>query len=245
MNKRQERDIQRRIDATAAPPGATYVPKNDLEKYFYENKGRVIWKWLHYFEIYDRHLSRYRGTDVTIVEVGVWHGGSLQMWKSYFGNKARIYGIDIDPRCKQFEEDQIKVFIGSQDDPRFLRSTANAIGSRIDIFLDDGSHYPKHQITTFEELFPRLADDGVYLCEDSLTSYWKEFGGGYRKRTSFIEYAKRLIDLLNAWHSQSSRLKVTEFTRSARSMHFYDNVVVIEKRRVIQPTHLKTGVAAT
>jgi 23S rRNA U2552 (ribose-2'-O)-methylase RlmE/FtsJ len=95
---------------------------NDLEKYFTKNTGRLIHKWKHYFEVYDRHFSRFRGTDVHIVEFGVSQGGSLQMWKKYFGPKCKIYGIDINPHCKQLEEDQVEIFIGDQQDRAFLQT---------------------------------------------------------------------------------------------------------------------------
>ena len=100
---------------------------NDLAKYFTENTGKPIHKWKHYFEIYDRHFSRLRGTDVHIVEFGVSKGGSMQMWKEYFGPGARIYGIDIDPSCKEHEEDQVEIFIGDQENRQFLRSVAEEI----------------------------------------------------------------------------------------------------------------------
>ena len=74
---------------------------NELEKYFFSNTGNLIHKWRHYFEIYDRHFSRYRGSDVHVLEIGAYQGGSLQMWKHYFGPSAQIYGVDINPECKK------------------------------------------------------------------------------------------------------------------------------------------------
>lgn len=214
---------------------------NDLEKYFTENTDRSIHKWQHYFDIYDSHLSRFRNTDVHVVEFGVSEGGSLQMWKHYFGPECRIYGVDINPYCKELEEDRIKIFIGDQEDRGFLRTLAKEI-PRIDILIDDGGHRMQQQINTFEELFPHVQPHGVYLCEDMHTSYWKGWGGGgYRKKGTFIEYSKKLVDSINAWHSQTPRLKVTDFTRSARSLHFYDSVLVIEKDVVNEPFHLRTG----
>ena len=100
---------------------------NDLEKYFAKNTGRLIHKWKHYFEIYDRHFSRFRGSDVHIVEFGVSQGGSLRMWKHYFGPHAKIFGIDINPHCKQLEEQQVRIFIGDQEDRAFLRDLAKQI----------------------------------------------------------------------------------------------------------------------
>ncbi len=214
---------------------------NDLEKHFNENTGSLIHKWKHYFEIYDRHFSRFRGTDVHIVEFGVSQGGSLQMWKQYFGPKAKIFGIDINEHCKKLEEEQIEMFIGDQEDRTFLKSLAAKI-PRIDILIDDGGHTMAQQINTYEELFSYIDKNGVYLCEDLHTSYWPEWGGGYKKPGTFIEYSKDFIDYINAWHSvQESKLSVTELTKSIHSLHYYDSILVIEKRPVEQPVHLKTG----
>jgi hypothetical protein len=214
---------------------------NDLEKYFSEHSGNLIHKWMHYFEIYDRHFSRYRGTDVHVVEIGVNQGGSLQMWKHYFGPRAVIYGVDINPSCKALEEEQVEILIGSQEDRAFLRSVAGKI-PRMDILIDDGGHMMEQQINTFEELFGHVDSRGVYLCEDMHTSYWPRFGGGYRKSTSFVEYTKNFIDYLNAWHSEErARLDVSDFTRSAHSLHYYDSVLVIEKRPIEEPYHRQKG----
>ncbi|WP_019591825.1 class I SAM-dependent methyltransferase [Thioalkalivibrio sp. ALE20] len=217
--------------------------KNDLERLFFENTGRLIHKWRHYFEIYDRHFSGFRGTDVHVVEFGVSQGGSLQMWKKYFGPKAKIFGIDVNPNCKALEEDQVEILIGDQEDRRFLDSVKERI-PRIDILIDDGGHTMAQQINTFEALFPAIDSNGVYLCEDLHTSYWRKWGGGYGRAGTFVEYSKNFVDLLHAWHSEDeTRLSVTDFTRSTHSLHYYDSILVIEKRPVEKPFHLKTGEA--
>jgi methyltransferase family protein len=216
---------------------------NDLENYFAGNTGRQIMKWRHYFEIYDRHLARFRGTDVHVLEFGVAQGGSAQMWKHYFGPRCRVYGVDKNPACKQAEEERIEVFIGDQADRKFLRELAARI-PRIDILIDDGGHRMKQQIRTFEELFPRIDANGVYLCEDLHTSYWSNYGGGYRRRGTFIEYAKNFIDDLHGWHARGGRPRISEFTRSVHGLHFYDSVLVIEKRPIEAPSHAQTGTAS-
>jgi len=215
---------------------------NDLERYFAGNTGRLIHKYNHYFEIYDRHFSRFRGTDVHVVEFGVAQGGSLQMWKSYFGPACRVFGVDINPECKRVEEDRIQVFTGDQEDRAFLRSLARRL-PKIDIVIDDGGHTMKQQIATFEELFPRVAANGVYLCEDLITSYWPDYGGGLKRRGTFVEYSKNFIDYINAWEARQRKLGVTEFTRSVHSLHYYYMVLVIEKRPMKQPFGQQTGKA--
>jgi hypothetical protein len=214
--------------------------ENPLERYFRANTRRLIHKWVHYFDIYHRHFERFRGRRVVVLEFGVNQGGSLQMWRDYFGRKASIYGVDIDPRCARLGGRRTKVFIGDQEDREFLSRIAAEIGP-IDVLIEDGGHTMGQQIATFEVLYPRLTPDGVFLVEDVHTSYWPNYGGGYRKPDTFMEYAKGLTDQLNAWHSQDEDFVVDEFTKTTRSMHFYDSIVVFEKGPVSRPRAERTG----
>lgn len=204
---------------------------NIFFNYAKQNNHSLLNKYKNYFNIYHRYLSKFIKTRVNVLEFGVGHGGSLQMWKECFGPKAQIYGVDINPDCKQLEEGQIHIFIGDQGNKTFLRSLKKHI-STIDILIDDGGHEIKQQITTFEEFFPYINNNGVYICEDLHTSYMKEFRGGYKKDT-FIEYSKNLIDQMNAWFSEDpDKLKVTDLTKSMYSIHYYNSVLVIEKQTV-------------
>jgi hypothetical protein len=221
-------------------PDAFGAHMNDLEIYFKNNKDRLIHKWNHYFDVYDRHFHRYRNRNVVIVEIGVFQGGSLQMWKNYFGQEAKIYGVDLNPNCKRLEEANIQIYIGSQSDRQFLQELAAKLPP-IDILIDDGGHKMDEQIITFEELFDKIKPDGVYLCEDLHTSYRIGYGGGVKRRGTFIEYSKNFIDYINAWHSEQSSLQVTNFTRTAHSLHFYNSILVIEKGVVEKPFDTKTG----
>jgi hypothetical protein len=163
------------------------------------------------------------------------------MWKYYFGPRARIFGVDINPHCRKLEEEQVEIFIGDQEDRAFLKELSEKI-PRIDILIDDGGHSAGQQINTFEELFPRIDRNGIYLCEDIHTSYSPKYGGGYKRPGTFVEYSKSFIDYIHAWDSSpADSLPVTDFTRSVHSLHFYNGVLVIEKRPMDKPFHLKTG----
>ena len=207
---------------------------NPLADYFYSNRKRIIHKWPHYFDIYHRYFQKFRGTACVVIEIGVYQGGSLQMWKHYFGDQAKIIGIDIDPTCKQYEEDAVEVLIGSQADPLFLESLLKAI-PRIDILIDDGGHWMYQQIGTFKTLFQHIQEDGIYLCEDVMTSYLPEFRGGYGRKGTFIEFAKSLVDELHAWHIPDPGFRLNDFAKSMNSVHFYDGIVVVEKKTRTQP----------
>ena len=211
----------------------------NLYSYFLSNKGRPIHKNIHYFPIYERHFARFVGQPLTLFEIGAGAGGSSQMWKRFFGPYARIVAIDINPACRQFEDEQVKVRIGSQSDPHFLAEVIEEFGTP-DIVLDDGSHRMDDIATTFDWLYPRASRNGVYLVEDLHTAYWPEYGGGFRDPRSFLERCKDLIDELNAQHTRGA-LPPTAVGRSTISMHFYDSVVVFERGVLLDTRSVVTG----
>lgn len=214
---------------------------NSLKNYFYENQLRpAIHKWMHYFEIYDKHFSKFRGREIVVLEIGVSKGGSLGLWRSYFGEKAEIYGVDIDPDCKRYSGPKTRILIGDQGDPSFLRFLAESIPS-IDILIDDGGHRMNQQIATFEALYNCIKPGGVYLCEDCHTSYWPDYDGAYLKDDTFIEYSKRWIDSMNAWHSRDPKLQLDAISTTANCISFYDSVVAIEKTEKYPPFSQRIG----
>jgi 23S rRNA U2552 (ribose-2'-O)-methylase RlmE/FtsJ len=204
---------------------------------FLTNKGRPIYKWKHYFPAYESHFGRYVNRPMKFLEIGCGAGGSLQMWKRYFGPHAMIVGIDIRPGCKAFEEDQIAVRIGNQADPDFLNAVVNEFGA-FDVVLDDGSHMMEDIAASFAFLYPRTAQDGIYMVEDLVTAYMEEYGGGLRRPGTFIEFCKDMIDELNGdwlngrWAGPED--SPSEFTRTTQSMHFYDGIVAFERGRTLQ-----------
>ncbi len=207
-----------------------------LHDYFINNKDNAIRKPFSYFDLYERYFKKYRGRDINLLEIGVQNGGSTKMWKHYFthmlpGIKVQIYGIDIDEKCKSIEEEGIKIFIGSQSDRNFWKKIKNEI-PKLDIVIDDGGHSMEQQIVTLEEIYDHIKDDGLYWCEDVGTSYWPEtYGGGYKKKTSYIEYTKNIIDYLNANSAiKKDSLEINKYTNTAYSICFHENVVVIEKK---------------
>lgn len=213
---------------------------NPLAQYFLRNQGRMLYKWHHYFEIYHRHLQRFRGTSPVVLEVGVFHGGSLQMWREYFGKGTKIVGIDVDPRCRQFEDEATTILIGDQADPAFLADVRRRF-PRVDILIDDGGHHMVEQIVTFGELYDHLQPRGVYLCEDVHTSYGARWEGGLRRPGTFIEFSKALVDGLHAWYHLPQGTEMDQFALGTYSISFYDSIVVVEKRPIGQPRVSQTG----
>ena len=138
-------------------------------------------KWDNYFEVYDTHMSRFLDRPITFLEIGVSQGGSLDMWRSCLAPGSLVVGVDINPRCKRFEDDNTRIFIGDQADPAFWNDVLSQVPT-IDVVLDDGGHTMEQQIGSFNCLYSKIAGDGLYMCEDTHTSYSPQFEGADTRR---------------------------------------------------------------
>ena len=197
-------------------------------------------------------------TPITLLEIGVNNGGSLEIWKKYLPTGSIIHGVDINQTCEKLKfSEGIYFHLGDQIDKEFLDNTFKDI--EFDVIIDDGSHVCSHVITTFEVMFPKLKPGGKYIVEDLHTSYWKRFGGGYLKKTSSMEFFKNLLDALNYDHIRLGRIDllrnilcqlnkrrrfINYYQDSISCISFYDSIVVVEKfySRKIEPfSDIHTG----
>lgn len=208
-------------------PFEPFPGSSPIARLFNEHRGRLITKWSHYPDLYERHFGPFRGEKVRFLEIGVQFGGSLELWRKYFGPEAVIFGIDIDPQCADRVDAPNKVRIGSQADPAFLRGVVDEMG-RPDIILDDGSHVGEHQIASFETLFPLLKEGGLYVIEDVCTSYWRQWCGGLKRPGTAIEFTKELIDGMHGWFWDGDVPDVA-------GVHAYNSIIFIEKAKAERP----------
>jgi hypothetical protein len=157
-----------------------------------------------FMELYSQIFAPYRQTATTMFEIGVNRGGSLRGWHEYFKN-AKIYGCDIRQRGSVSGCDRATLIQLDQSNNDALLAFANQYGP-FDIGIDDGSHVWSHQILTFETLWPFIKPGGLYVVEDTCTSYsaWINTEGANRAHmkyddsaTSCVEYFKSLVDHLN------------------------------------------------
>ncbi|OLD65982.1 MAG: hypothetical protein AUI47_00915 [Acidobacteria bacterium 13_1_40CM_2_68_5] len=189
-----------------------------------------------YAQHYQRYFAPLRRKNLHLLEIGVGGyanlglgGNSLRMWKAYF-RKGQIFGIDIYDK-RAFEEPRIKIFQGSQEDERFLRQAVKSMGG-VDIVVDDGSHMNAHVLKTFDVLFPLLNEQGIYVVEDTQTSYWPRFGGSSDRlgdADTIMGYFKKLADGLNYEEQIRPGYLPTYFDKKISAIHFYHNLIFIFK----------------
>lgn len=173
-----------------------------------------------YFEVYDDLFSKYRNKKITFVEIGVLGGGSLFMWRDFFGPKAKIIGIDMNPKAKKWEKYGFKIYIGDQSDINFWKKFKQSVGF-VDIILDDGGHKYIDQIISTESMIKNINGNGMIVIEDTHSSYMTGFGD---KKYSFINYIKNKIDRMNY---RFHRLNKKKYESNFWSLKIYESIVAI------------------
>ncbi len=194
---------------------------------------------------YEKYLPFNRYDPLKILEIGILNGKSLKTWKEYY-YRSNIVGIDINPDCKQYEEERISVEIGSQADGNFLSKIWQQYGP-FDMILDDGSHMNSHVIYSFQHLWNSLKSGGVYVIEDCGTAYWEDYEGGYLKPTTSVETFKSLVDDVNFrglmnfdapnvhgrredWLIELSKKTQPGCIVDIESINFLNGIIIITKR---------------
>lgn len=192
-------------------------------------------KWDHHFytEHYEKALQHLKDEKFNLLEIGVGGyefpdrgGASLNMWADYFPN-ANIVGFDYYDKSKIQKKPWIKLHIGNQSLPPDLMAT-NLQEGPFKVIIDDGSHINKHQIISFETLFPLLEDDGIYIIEDTETSYWKDYGGSedLQYPHSCLAY---FINKIHELHYRTNGIPADYFTEHIESIQFFNNIIIIRK----------------
>ena len=186
-----------------------------------------------YFSVYDQLFSKYQHKNITFVEIGILDGGSLLIWKKFFGPKSRIIGIDQNPLCKKLQNNDYEIFIGSQSDSNFWKSFFNQVGN-VDIILDDGGHTNEQQIITTINCIPNINDDGLMVVEDVHCSYQKNFGNP--NNYSFVNFAKKKIDDVNFTFPNLGRMK-NSLNEYIYSLQFFESIVAFKINRTLCKTN--------
>ena len=200
----------------------------DLLNYFNQSKYYSL-KYKNYFPVYEKLFSKFRGKKITFVEIGVLSGGSLFMWKDYFGKDARIIGVELNPDAKKFEKEGFEIFIGNQSDENFWKNFFDKVG-QVDIVLDDGGHTNFQQIVTCCSCVPSIKENGLMVVEDVFHSYGLSYGAkGFfnPSKYSFINFCKKSIDDINFRFPESKKFQFS-LNRFIYSVEFFESIVAFK-----------------
>ena len=198
-------------------------------------------KWgVHFYTPhYESHFSVYKDKPIVLLEIGIGGiadpylgGNSLRVWSEWFTHPDTvIIGIDIYEKLMHFDDPRVKVYQGNQIDKEFLEGIHKSYGD-FDIVLDDGSHRPEHVIETFGILFSKVKDGGMYVIEDTQTSYWDGVDSNgkraYNPENPTYSYFKNIPDWINYAEIPVAE-KPNYLEMHTVGVHFYHNLILIDK----------------
>lgn len=198
-------------------------PSLKINSYFYS-----------YVELFGHMVNK----KCVFIETGILDGGSLFMWRNWFGPEARIIGVDLNPEALKWKEHGFEIFIGDQGDPEFWKSLLSEVG-HFDALLDDGGHQSFQQIVTAIEAIKYANNSCVIAVEDTATSFMKDFSS--HGCFSFLEYAKDATDFLvaksfemypNRFPEILNEEVISEY-KNVYSIQFYNGIVAFH----LNPVH--------
>jgi len=227
---------------------------NTIENLHRGKTGKVSDKWSSYLKYYDDLLRPLQDAPVSLLEIGVQNGGSLETWSRFFRNGENFIGCDIDPNCGnlQYDDPRIKVIVGDANVIGTLQAI-KSVKEELDIVIDDGSHRSIDILNSFVNYFPMVKPGGVYVIEDTHTLYQMQFGGGIMNDFSAYAFFKKLIDVIGfQFWTQDLAIatlfqtffpigQVPEFINSGwiESIEFRNSIITVRKSMVA--THNKLG----
>jgi hypothetical protein len=216
--------------------------------------GKVSDKWESYLGYYDTLFRPLRDKPISMLEIGVQNGGSLETWSQYFSAGKTFVGCDIDPKCGllHYDDPRVNVVVGDANSaPAF--AAVKALSPQFDIVIDDGSHVSSDVINAFLNYFPLVKPGGLFVVEDTHTLYDDNYGGGILNEYGAYAFFKRLIDIVGAqfWrdHVSINTYFRTFFPTRATPAFLLDGWVdsvefrnsVITVRKSLTPGHDKLG----
>lgn len=228
--------------------------KYTIENLHRNKKGKVSDKWSSYLKYYDALLKPIQDDPVSLLEIGVQNGGSLETWAKFFSHGENFIGCDIDPNCGQlrYEDPRIKIIVGDANVIETLESV-KAIKEQLDVVIDDGSHRSIDILNSFVNYFPLVKPGGIYVIEDTHTLYQMQFGGGIMNDFSAYAFFKKLVDVIGFqfWSNEMTLAtlfqtffpigQVPEFINNGwiESIEFRNSIITIKKSDIA--THSKLG----
>lgn len=183
-----------------------------------------------YLRIYEGIIPA--NTPARLLEIGVYGGASLRMWRDWLGEDALIVGVDINPTPSTLPA---HVFHVDATSPAVVEMVTDPdVTDGYDFIIDDGSHMSPDVIASFQLLWPLVKPGGFYIIEDLHVSYHRDWKGnpnpdlpGPGGSTTSMQFLRELADDVHYGHAGAGPDK---FTIAVQSIAFHPGLAIIEKR---------------
>jgi len=197
-----------------------------------------------YFPVYLEKFNNLKDRRLKLLELGIYKGESLKLWRDYFPN-SEVIGLDQNS-IELDNNDRIIMYKGLQQDKKLLTSISERHApDGFDIIIDDASHIGQYTKESFMILFDQyLKSKGVYVIEDWGTGYWGTWPDGEKydpelatqgltsHQAGMVGFVKQIIDLLAAADITHPTFgdKSVKLVPRIESVHFYPGLCFINKK---------------
>lgn len=219
---------------------------DELAEKYNTDKGP---KWHNYTPIYDLLFSKYQDKPIVFAEIGFFKGYSARMWDEYFTQAKALYFLDIDQNCINYTQgltERCHLKILDQGNKNALLRFARQANDKFDLIIDDGSHEKNDIISSFITLFPYIKSGGMYVIEDTHTSYWQNYGGNgtfehpKAGKGTAIEFFKSLVDQVGHIGARTKcadsqkcpdhiKYTLNYYQKNIKSLSFFSGLCIITK----------------
>lgn len=160
---------------------------------------------------YEDLFETIRNNPIKMMEIGVYNGGSIKLWKDYFHNESEIYASDIN----YFSHlDGTYSIIGDMYSDEQVSKFSN---DYFDLIIDDGPHSFESFVLVMQKYFSKIKKDGILIIEDVINSAWVKplyelsYSLGY-SNCEIIDMTgkQKTQELLERWENGLYILKITK-----------------------------------
>jgi predicted O-methyltransferase YrrM len=119
-------------------------------------------------EFYDKLFSSRQNQEIKLLEIGIYSGYSLLLWRDYF-TKGEITGIDVN-YCKNVDQkERINPIYTNAYDLNFVDTLPDEY---YDIVIDDGPHTFESMHFFLTHYTKKLKKGGLLILEDIIDRAW-------------------------------------------------------------------------
>jgi len=208
----------------------------DLAEFYNTDKSN---KYHNYIPVYQFWINNRMVK--SLLEIGFGKGASMRMWQEYFNlfpkwyPKTKLYCIEYSEGLEHSEKwknpnlqiENVEVIEG--DSTKVF--TWDIMPNDLDIIVDDGSHYPEDQITSFLLGFKKLASKGLWFIEDTHCGFTEKFGSTklLYNWLSDLQVKQQLPNMNAPGDFYASRDMLDGISQDIYAIHSYKSMIVIEK----------------
>jgi len=157
---------------------------SNLKNLYFNNNYNTDKYNLGYFDLfYEDIFFSLKNRPINLLEIGVFGGGSIKLWKDYLHEDSKICAADIN-LCNEIEN--LKNVRHIVCDAYNQSNLHNFEDNHYDLIIDDGPHTYQSFEFLVENYHSKLKDNGTMIIEDIIDLSWTSKLISLAKKTGYV-----------------------------------------------------------